>query len=72
MQIIQKAVDHVHILAMVEEGFEDSVFAALAEKAALKIPAGMRVTFERVDRLARGANGKTPFVVRKFNEVGHG
>jgi phenylacetate-CoA ligase len=68
MQIVQDALDRVTIRVMVERDFSPRDRARLEANARAKIPAGMQIAVEIVDRLEMLPNGKTPYVIRRIGE----
>lgn len=64
LQVVQRALDHVVLRALVEPRFGAAQTAQLLANARAKIPAEVRIDVEIAAALERTANGKTPFIVR--------
>jgi phenylacetate-CoA ligase len=67
-QVIQEDVFTVRILVMPTPGFSEEQVRQLHANASRKLPPEMRVSVEVVDRLERSRSGKTPFVIRRFEQ----
>ncbi|MFN4034324.1 MAG: hypothetical protein ACK4ME_12035 [Fimbriimonadales bacterium] len=66
MQVIQPAPDFVRILVVPDEGFGEANIAQIMQNVQRKLPRSMRVQLEIVDELVRTPTGKTPYVIREF------
>jgi len=65
IQVLQEALDDVHILVLPDTGYSNADAAHLLRNVRTKLPASMRVRVERVDALERTSLGKTPFVIHR-------
>ncbi len=65
MQVIQVAVDDVHVLVIAEPGCGDDDREVLMANVRRKLPDDMAVTIELVDALERLPSGKVPYVIRR-------
>jgi len=65
IQVIQERPDEVRILVLATPGYGEAYAAKLAGNVRKKLPASMRVRYERTDRLERTALGKAPFVIHR-------
>jgi phenylacetate-coenzyme A ligase PaaK-like adenylate-forming protein len=65
IQVIQESVGEVRILVLATPAYGTEDEAKLAGNVKKKLPASMRVTFERTDRLERSSLGKAPFVIHR-------
>jgi phenylacetate-CoA ligase len=65
IQVIQESVGEVRILVLATPAYGAEDEAKLAGNVKKKLPASMRVTFERTDRLERSSLGKAPFVIHR-------
>jgi phenylacetate-coenzyme A ligase PaaK-like adenylate-forming protein len=65
IQVIQESLDDVRILVLATPAYGEADEAKLAGNVKKKLPASMRVRYERTDRLERTALGKAPFVIHR-------
>jgi phenylacetate-CoA ligase len=69
MQVIQPAPDFVRILVVPAEGFNQQNINQIMQNVALKLPNNMHVKLQIVEELIRMPTGKTPYVIREFEQT---
>jgi len=69
VQVIQPAQDFVRVLIIPAQGFEQQNLEQIQRNIRRKLPQSMRVQIEIVDELVRTPSGKTPYVIREFEEA---
>jgi len=71
MQILQESLQYVRFLIIPSPEFNEADEQRILYNASLKLPQSMRISIERVERPIRTRQGKTPFVIRRweFNEA---
>lgn len=68
VQFVQEAPDTVKILVLASPGFGAADRDKLLATARAKLPDSIHVSVEQVAQLRRTARGKSPFVIRAFDE----
>lgn len=68
VQIIQENLTSVRLLVMPDDHFAESNYQELIHKTYLKLPSSMQVKLELVDELKHTSQGKTPFIIRQWEE----
>ncbi|MCS7208496.1 MAG: hypothetical protein NZ874_02890, partial [Fimbriimonadales bacterium] len=69
MQVVQPSLDFVRILVIPAAGFGEANIAQIMQNVQRKLPNSMRVQIEVVDELVRTSTGKTPYVIREFENA---
>jgi phenylacetate-CoA ligase len=69
MQVIQPAPDFVRILVVPAEGFNQQNINQIMQNVARKLPNNMHVNLQIVEELIRMPTGKTPYVIREFEQT---
>jgi phenylacetate-CoA ligase len=65
IQVIQESRDEVRVLVLATAAYGSQDEARLTANIRKKLPASMRVTLERTERLERTSLGKAPFVIHR-------
>jgi phenylacetate-CoA ligase len=68
MQVIQPAPEFVRVLVIPAQGFGQQNLEQIQRNIRRKLPQSMRVQIEIVDELVRTPTGKTPYVIREFED----
>lgn len=66
MQIIQESLQDVRFLIIPSPDYNEADEQKILYNASLKLPQTMRISIEHVDRPIRTKQGKTPFVIRRW------